>query len=117
MVDEITTPSAERSKLRIALAFIAAAVIVVAVLVIAFAAAAMNESTAPDTSLERSLPPVETTETPLPRPRKSERGSFFDSDPLEGVDCVREPLIMRTDDTSVGKLLSKDEIALITCAQ
>jgi hypothetical protein len=118
MVNETKTDVTDRSRPRVALFSVAGGITVIIVLAVAIAVASMKEDdSATDMSPETSLPPIETPEASPPQSRTSERSSFFDSDPLEGLDCIREPLIMRTDDTSVGKLLSKDQIALITCVQ
>jgi hypothetical protein len=118
MADEITVSQIDRPRLRVALVLMAGIIIVIAVLVTAIAVAAMDtDSVTPDTSVQSSASATETSVTQPPQQTPPERRSFFEADPLEGVDCVREPLVMRTDGTSVGKLLSKDQIALITCAQ
>jgi hypothetical protein len=118
MDNETKTDVTDRSRPRVVLFSIVGGITVIVILATAIAVAAMNnEDTATDVGLETSLSLIETPEAPTPQSRTSKRSSFFDSDPLEGLDCVREPLIMRTDDTSVGKLLNKDQIALITCAQ
>jgi hypothetical protein len=118
MTDEITDPPVNGSRLRVALASIAVGIVVVAILATAITIAANdNGSDLDETSLDATPSRIEVTATPSPMPSATERQSFFDKDPLEGIDCMREPLIMDTRDTSVGRLMNKDQLALITCAQ
>jgi len=103
------------------------AVAATAAIVVGVTLAGDDDDAAPDATTNPETPGIgtsdplatDTSEAPLPArtPQAAPSTGTYLNDPLEGVECMREPLALRTSDTAVGKLLSRDEIVVITCAQ